>query len=137
MFKVNNKNTGTTSLTPFWCFYCKLWTYFIPFSSVSSVDFEQVNVNWVITRLPRTIWPIFSSFPIFCCYFTRLMARQISCQSMRIRYEKLEKKDILFLFQNSWTRKYYETTMNFCWHLEALRKCTHVFRTFSKILGYS
>ena len=32
MFKVNNKNTRTTSLTPF--------------SSVSIADFEQVNVSW-------------------------------------------------------------------------------------------
>ena len=43
MFKVNNKNTRTS----FWCFYCWLWTYFTPFSSVSIVDFEQANVNWV------------------------------------------------------------------------------------------
>ena len=34
MFKVNSKNTRTTSLT-----------YFTPFSSVSIVDFEQVNVS--------------------------------------------------------------------------------------------
>ena len=32
MFKVSNKNTRTRSLTPF--------------SSVSIVDFEQVDVNW-------------------------------------------------------------------------------------------
>ena len=34
MIKVNNKNTTTTSFTPF--------------SSVSIVDFEQVNVTWVV-----------------------------------------------------------------------------------------
>ena len=33
----------------FWCFYCYLWTYLTPFSSVSIVDFEQVNVSWVQT----------------------------------------------------------------------------------------
>ena len=38
MFKVNNKNTKTTSLT-----------YFTPFFSVSDDDFEQVNVSWVVT----------------------------------------------------------------------------------------
>ena len=38
MSKINNKNTGTTSLTSFWYFY------FI-FSSVSIVDFKQVNVS--------------------------------------------------------------------------------------------
>ena len=42
MFKANNKNTSwTTTMTSFWCLYCSLWTYFIPFSSVSIVDFEQ------------------------------------------------------------------------------------------------
>ena len=46
MFKINNKNTRTTSLRLFWCFYCKLKTHFTPFSSVFIVDFEQVNVNW-------------------------------------------------------------------------------------------
>ena len=34
-----------TSLTSFWCFYCKLWTYFTHFSNDSIVDFEQANVS--------------------------------------------------------------------------------------------
>ena len=42
MFKVNSKDTRTTSLTWLWCFYCQLWTYFTHFSSVSVVNFEQV-----------------------------------------------------------------------------------------------
>ena len=46
MFKVNNKNTKTTLLTSFWCFCCYLWTHFM--FNVSIVDFEQVNVSWVI-----------------------------------------------------------------------------------------
>ena len=41
---MSNKDTRTTSLTPFWCFCCSLWAYLTPFSSVSVVDFEQVNV---------------------------------------------------------------------------------------------
>ena len=36
MFKVNNKETRTTSLT---------WTYFAPCSSVSIVNFAQVNAD--------------------------------------------------------------------------------------------
>ena len=40
---LNSKDTRTT----FYCIYCKLWAYFIPFSSVFAVDFEQVNVCWV------------------------------------------------------------------------------------------
>ena len=51
MFKVYNKNTRTTSLTSFWCFYYELWTYFTPFSSVPIVNFEQVNVSWVTATL--------------------------------------------------------------------------------------
>ena len=65
MFKVNNKNTRTTSMTLVWnMFKLKhmlkhqndvndvvlvflLLTYFTPFSCVSIVDFEQVNVSWV------------------------------------------------------------------------------------------
>ena len=34
-------------MTSFWYFYWYLWTYFIPFSGVSSVGLEQENVNWV------------------------------------------------------------------------------------------
>ena len=45
MFRVNNKNTRTTSMT-FWCFYCELWTYFTFFPIVSIGDFAHANVNW-------------------------------------------------------------------------------------------
>ena len=47
MFKVDNKNTRTTSMTSFWCFYCQLRNYFNPFSGVSIADFKQVNVSWI------------------------------------------------------------------------------------------
>ena len=43
MFKVNNKNTRTTSM---FLLLTYLWTYYRPFSSVSIVEFEQVNVSW-------------------------------------------------------------------------------------------
>ena len=59
LFKVNNRNGRkrfekctklTMSLTSFWCFHCfhcfELWTYFPYFSTVSIVDFEQLNINW-------------------------------------------------------------------------------------------
>ena len=45
MFKVKNKNTRTTSITLFWCFYCSLWTYCTPISRFSIVNFEQINVS--------------------------------------------------------------------------------------------
>ena len=41
MFKVNNKDTRTTPLASFW-YLC----YFTPFSTVSIVNFEQVNAGW-------------------------------------------------------------------------------------------
>ena len=50
VFKVNNKDTRTTLLTMTWV----PWTYFTPFTGVSSLDFEQENFagmeyhNWLI-----------------------------------------------------------------------------------------
>ena len=46
MFKVNNTDTRKTPLAPFWCLYCELWTDFTRCSSVSIVNFEQVNASW-------------------------------------------------------------------------------------------
>ena len=46
MFKVNIKNTRTISQTLFLYFYSYLSGYFTAFSSLSIVDFEQVNVSW-------------------------------------------------------------------------------------------
>ena len=54
MLKVNNKNTKMRSMTPFWCFYWQLGTYFTPFSGVSVVDFEQVNFSWLSLYLAET-----------------------------------------------------------------------------------
>ena len=45
MLNVYNENTRTTLITSFWYSHCKLWTYFTPFSSISIVDFEQINVS--------------------------------------------------------------------------------------------
>ena len=46
MFKVNNRNTRTTLLTPFWRFSFT-FAIFYTFSNVSVVGFGQVNVSWV------------------------------------------------------------------------------------------
>ena len=57
LFKANRRNTRkiceicsrVTIKTPErrqWRFYWKLWTYFSPLSSVSIVDFEDVNICW-------------------------------------------------------------------------------------------
>ena len=46
MIKVNNESNRTTSTTLFCCFFVNFnHTHSTPFSSVSAVDFEQVNVN--------------------------------------------------------------------------------------------
>ena len=65
---------GGTPFTSFWCFYCKLWTYFTPCSSVSIVNFEHVNADWdyELTHIIKT-WPkdfmITSSFCL-CQHFS-------------------------------------------------------------------
>ena len=60
LFKANHRNTRKRrkiwskltirvpeqNLTPYCCLHCWLWTYFEPFSSVSIVHFEPVNVCW-------------------------------------------------------------------------------------------
>ena len=56
LFKVKNKNTKKryeiclklTIKTPE---RRQLWTYFSPFSNVSIVDFEQINISWVSLAL--------------------------------------------------------------------------------------
>ena len=55
MPKVNNGNTRTKSeicskliiKTPERQIYCLLWTYFTPCSSLSIVNFGQINTDWV------------------------------------------------------------------------------------------
>ena len=46
MFQIENKrhqnNVNLLTLNIFWCFYCYLWTYFKPCSSVSIVNFGRV-----------------------------------------------------------------------------------------------
>ena len=44
LFKFNNGNTKTISELG-----SKFWTYFTNCSGVAIVDFEQVNVRWVMT----------------------------------------------------------------------------------------
>ena len=48
MFKINNENTRTKSVTPVWSFYSSLWKYLPNFCSVYIVDFEQLNVSWLV-----------------------------------------------------------------------------------------
>ena len=49
MFKVNNNKP----LALFWCFYCELVTYFTLYSSLSIVNFEQVDASWVVFSINK------------------------------------------------------------------------------------
>ena len=48
------QEVSMTSWNSFWCFYCWLWTDFTQISSISTVEFEQVNVtrDW---NLPKPL----------------------------------------------------------------------------------
>ena len=50
MFKVNKKKHQNV-IDVVLVFLLLLWTYLTTFSSVSIVDFEQVNVSWVVHQL--------------------------------------------------------------------------------------
>ena len=78
LLKVNNNNTRTRCeicskltiktaerrLASFWCLYYQLWTYFTPCSSVSVVNFEYVNTNWVVVTRIRCLWS-YQQFPTY------------------------------------------------------------------------
>ena len=52
IFKVNNKETRTVSLTLFGCLFVNIeYTGFTHCSGVSIVNFEQVNTGWVVVSL--------------------------------------------------------------------------------------
>ena len=57
MFKVNNKDTRATSVASFW-FLLTLNIFLTLFSSVSIVNFEQVNRwlgHWFDNSMPRNV----------------------------------------------------------------------------------
>ena len=59
MFEVNNKDTRTTSMMLFWCFYCQLLTYFTSFPKIFIVNFELINVCWAIPE-HMFLWKLLS-----------------------------------------------------------------------------
>ena len=69
IFKVNNRNIRTR------CLYCKRFfiLYFTTCSSVSIVNFKQVNVDWVcgVRKIffPKSV----SSSMLQCCFFIKKM----------------------------------------------------------------
>ena len=75
MFKVKFTNTRTRceicseltikTLVALWCLYCQLWTYFIPCSSVSIVNCEQLNACCIAAYL----W-FFVMYCTWCLWLT-------------------------------------------------------------------
>ena len=65
LFRFNNKDTRTTSMTSFWCLDCWFGTYIAHIAGVFIGYFEQVNNGWLIissefsvtfsTELPRSL----------------------------------------------------------------------------------
>ena len=55
MFKVNNKDTRTTSIASFLCRYFQHWTYFAPFSCACILKFEDAFVCLVGKNFIDTI----------------------------------------------------------------------------------
>ena len=69
VYDYHNINTIMTALTLFWCFYYILWIYFTPVSSVSFLDFEQVNVSSdesinILQGLPKILFQTLKSMPM-------------------------------------------------------------------------
>ena len=69
VYDYHNINTIMTALTLFWCIYYILWIYFTPVSSVSFVDFEQVNVSSdesinILQGLPKILFQTLKSMPM-------------------------------------------------------------------------
>ena len=55
MFKVNNKDTKTTPMASFWCLIVNFEHISHLCSSVSIVNFEQINVCWEWMRKIRLV----------------------------------------------------------------------------------
>ena len=64
--------------------YCCVFSLDKCWITVTESRYFHDSDKLVIAHLSCTIWPIFSLFLIFCCYFTRLKAREISQQNMKL-----------------------------------------------------
>ena len=71
------------SMTSFWCFYCEPGTYFISFSSVSTVDLVQVNFCWERFDLNK-LKAFIIFFFLFCVLF---LPKKISVKSTKMKVE--------------------------------------------------
>ena len=51
VFMKESAQQESVPLVSFWYLYCQLWTYFTPCSDVFIVNFEYVNVGWVLISI--------------------------------------------------------------------------------------
>ena len=67
LFKFNDKDTRTMSMTLPWYFYCLFSTYFIRCWGISVVKLKQVNTGWEADDVSINVMPlnIFQSVLIF------------------------------------------------------------------------
>ena len=91
MFKVNNKDTRTTTLTSLSCLYCQLWTNFTSCLSVFINYFEQVIVcrEVMVQPLIHDELVISISVPhhLLCCSGSRHLLAQSSSRNSRTKYQ--------------------------------------------------
>ena len=66
-------------MTSFCCFYCYFWTYFTSFSTVSIIDFEQVNVNWADKKMFKMIPKKIKKVDNLCSKFTINPPKRHTC----------------------------------------------------------
>ena len=130
MFRVNNKDTRTTSLASFWCLCCLLWTYFTPCSSVSIVNFEQVNADWEATTPALLVsdlsfyYLLGMSFLLqYVTLWTAWPTRTIVCSKASVKLWKSHSEESEFFMVNTSNRGLKMLTTRFC--------------SFSRLLSYS
>ena len=94
LFKINNKVTRMTLMTLLWCLYCQLLTDFTHCSTVSIVDFEQVNTSWegllkvfmIFSKVFQSLNLFQIKFPKISCNFVKkeALAQVFSCEFCQI-----------------------------------------------------
>ena len=86
-------------MTSLWHFYCWLWTYLTAFSSVSIVDFKQVNVSW---EAACVYWRFFqlgsNNLHLLKCFVSPLKSLSMNNSYCRIEREETLKYHCVYKF---------------------------------------
>ena len=95
LFKVNNRNTRKKSEICSGVFIVNFETYLTSFSSVSIVEFEQVNVSWkclMLTNNTTTVICNSHKFEISWCLDENVFVKPVYCKS-KFTFPKSSKFD--------------------------------------------